>query len=179
MNAPEVVRRYAATLLETAAENQVLDQVQQDVEGLGATLEQSTELVEFLTNPLVDSQVQCRSLEELFSGKVQKLTLNLLLLMSQRRRADLIPQVLEAFLELAEERAGVMRAEVLSAVELSEAQVEQLRIRLAAYVGKEIRLQVQIDRSLKGGVVARVGDLVLDGSMATQLERLHKQLAGD
>jgi F-type H+-transporting ATPase subunit delta len=54
-----------------------------------------------------------------------------------------------------------------------------LRTRLAAYVGKEIRLQVRVDQGLKGGVVARVGDLVLDGSMATQLERLHKRLAGD
>ena len=178
MNAPEVVRRYAATLIEAAVETGVIDPVQEDVEGLVATLHQAADLVAFLANPLLGAQVQQNVLEELFAGKVQELTLNFLLLMAQRRRGNLLPEVLEAFLQLAEERAGLVRAEVRSAVELSEEQKEQLRQRLAAYTGSKILLQTQTDKSLRGGMIARVGDTVLDGSLTTQLERLHRQLTG-
>jgi len=97
---------------------------------------------------------------------------------AQRRRAYLLPKVLETFLELAEERIGTVRAEVRSAVELSEEQAERLRERLTAYTGKNVRLQVRIDESLRGGLVVRIGDTTFDGSLDTHLERLHRQLSG-
>jgi F-type H+-transporting ATPase subunit delta len=178
MNVPEVVRRYAVTLFEAAGERNALAQVQGDVEGLVATLRQSGELISFLDNPLLGVQVQRQTLERLFSGKVQELTLNFLRLMAGRRRAALIPAALEAFLMLVEERAGVVSAQVRSAAELSQEQRERLRARLAAYTGKQVRLEVRVDGSLRGGLVARVGDVVFDGSVNMHLERLRRRLVG-
>jgi len=178
MNAPTLVRRYAVTLLEAAVDTQVLEPVHRDVQGLVETLRQSPDLVSFLLDRRLDPGTQHDVLEELFAGKVQGLTLNYLRLVVQRRRAYLLPEVLEAFCKLVEERAGVVRAEVRSAVELSEEQAERLRERLAAYTGKKVRLQVQVDGSLRGGLVARVGDTIFDGSLEAHLERLHRQLRG-
>ena len=107
MNAPEVVRRYAVTLLEAADEPGVAEAVQRDVEGLGETLRQSEELTEFLANPLVGAQVQASALKQLFNGKVEGLTLNFLQLMGARGRAAIIAASLEGFLEEVAERAGV------------------------------------------------------------------------
>ena len=70
MNAPEVVRRYAATLLDAAEETNVLDTVRKDVQGLLETLSNSQELNEFLSNPLIGSEVQDRTLVAIFDGKV-------------------------------------------------------------------------------------------------------------
>ena len=178
MNAPEVVRRYAATLADVAAETQIIESVQGDAERLVVTLRQSEELVSFLKDRLISAPVQVRVLEELFAGKVQELTLNFLLLMAQRRRANLLPEALEAFLELVAERAGIVSAEVRSTAALSAEQEERLREGLAACTGKSVRLQVRVDEGLGGGLIARVGDTVFDGSLATQLERLHRHLVG-
>jgi F-type H+-transporting ATPase subunit delta len=178
MNAPEVVRRYAATLLEAAAELKAEAQVHADVEGLRATLQASAELGAALRNRLVGIQVHRALLESLFAGRVQPLTLNFLLLLAQRRRTDLLPEILAAFADLYDARRGVLVAEVRSAVELSEEQRARFRERLEAYTGKQVRLSARVDKSLKGGAVARVGDTVFDGSLVRHLQYLQEQLAG-
>ena len=178
MNAPEVVRRYAATLLEAADETGATTAVQRDVERLLETLRQSGELAEFLANPLADSQAQANVLEELFSGKVEVLTLNFLQLMAVRSRASIIGAALGNFLDQVVEREGIISAEVRSAVALSEEQCQRLRARLARRSGLTVRLDVQVDAGLGGGAIVRVGDTVFDGSVNTYLERLQARLAG-
>jgi F-type H+-transporting ATPase subunit delta len=178
MKAPEVVRRYVATLLAAAAESDVLEAVRQDMEGLVATLKGSSELAEFLENRLIDVQVKRAALDKIFSGKVQDLTLNFLLLVAERRRAAFLSEIAAAFLVLCAERAGRVTAVVRSATELSDEQAGRLQERLAAYTGKEVELQVQVDTGLKGGLIARIGDTVFDGSLATYMENLRRRLVG-
>ena len=178
MNAPEVVRRYAVTLLEAADETGVTDSVQRDAEGLVVTLRQSEELAEFLANPVVGAQVQVSALQQLFSGKIEELSLNFLQLMGSRGRTAIIAVALQAFLELVAEREGVVGAEVRTAVELSPQQRQNLQDRLERYTGRSVRLETQVDASVRGGVIARVGDTVFDGSINTHLDRLRQRLAG-
>jgi F-type H+-transporting ATPase subunit delta len=178
MKAPEVVQRYAGTLLDAAAETEVFEPVREDVERLIATLDASAELVSFLGDRLIGEEVKGRVLEQLFAGKVQSLTLNFLLLLARRRRVNLLSGILDACVELFDERAGVFIVEVRSAAELSKEQEGHLRARLAAYTGKEIRLRTRIDRKVRGGLIAQVGDTVFDGSLTTHLQRLHRRLAG-
>jgi F-type H+-transporting ATPase subunit delta len=178
MKAPEVVRRYATTLLEAAEESNQLDSVRGDVQGLRQTLDQSEELAAFVGNRYMSAVLQRGALERLFDGRVQSLTLNFLLLLTERRRIDRLPEMLELFEALYDEKSGVITAEVRSAVPLGEDQVGRLRQRLAEISGKEVRLQVEVDPAVRGGAVAKVGDTVYDGSVATYLERLHRHLVG-
>ena len=178
MNAPEVVRRYGATLLETAAETGVTAAVQRDVERLLATVGQSDELSEFLANPLVGSQAQAEALRQLFGGKIEGLTLNFLRLMAVRGRASIIDAALGSFLDQVAEREGIIGAEVRSAVALSAEQCQLLQARLERHSGQKVRLNVQVDTSLRGGAVVRLGDTVFDGSVNTYLAHLQARLAG-
>lgn len=178
MNAPEVVRRYAATLLEAADEKGATAAVQGDVERLLETVRESGELAEFLAYPLADSQTQANVLRELFSGKLEVLTLNFLRLMAVRGRASIIGAALGSFLDQVAEREGIISAEVRSAVALSEEQCQRLRERLERHSGRTVRLAVQVDASLRGGAIVRIGDTVFDGSVNTYLERLQARLAG-
>ena len=178
MNAPEVVRRYAATLLEAADETGATAAVQRDVERLLETVRQSGELAEFLANPLADGQAQANALRVLFSGKLEVLTLNFLRLMAVRGRASVIGAALENFLDQVAEREGIISAEVRSAVGLSAEQCQRLQERLEHRSGRKVRLDVQVDASLRGGAIVRVGDTVFDGSVNTYLERLQARLAG-
>jgi F-type H+-transporting ATPase subunit delta len=98
--------------------------------------------------------------------------------MGVRGRAAIIAAALEGFLELVAEREGVISAEVRSAVELSPEQQQRLQERLERYTGRKVRLEARVDSDVRGGVVARVGDTVFDGSVNTHLERLRQRLAG-
>ena len=156
----------------------MLDSVRSDVEGLRQALEQSEELAAFVGNRYMSATLRRGALERLFGGRVQSLTLSFLLLLTERRRTDLLPEMLELFEALCDERSGVISAEVRSAVPLGEDQIGRLRQRLAEISGKEVRLQVEVDPAIRGGAVARIGDTVYDGSVATYLERLHRHLVG-
>ena len=104
--------------------------------------------------------------------------MNFLQLMGSRGRTAIIAVALQAFLELVAEREGVVGAEVRTAVELSPEQRQTLQDRLERYTGRRVRLETQVDASVRGGVIARVGDTVFDGSINTHLDRLRQRLAG-
>jgi len=178
MNAPEVVRRYAVTLLESAEESDSLDSVRSDVEGILVSIDSSEELREFLANPLLSAEIKEKTLIALFDNRVEKLTVNFLALIARRRRTGLLKDVLSTFIAMVEERLGVLSATVVSAVELEAKQQDQLRDHLSSYFGKEISLHAEVDSSLRGGMIARVGDIVFDGSLNTHMERLRRRLVG-
>ena len=178
MRAPEVVQRYANTLLEAAFESAIPDPVREDVERLVATLEASAALESFLVDRMINSQTKSAVVRELFGSRVQELTLNFMLLLVSRRRVNLVREILQACIQLFDERTGVVEAEVRSAVELSEGQKERLQQQLSGFTGKTVKLRSLVDERIRGGMVARVGDTVFDGSLTTQIQRLHRQLSG-
>ena len=98
-------------------------------------------------------------------------------LIDQRRTAD-VEAIRDAYVQLAEGAAGRVQGEVVTAAALSDAQLERLRGVLSARTGRTVALQVRVDPSLLGGATARVGDLVFDGSLRTQLARLRASLKG-
>jgi F-type H+-transporting ATPase subunit delta len=173
-----VVQRYAVTLIEAAAETGSIDAVHRDVERMRDALHGSPDLVACLRNRLVEPQRHGRILESLFGERVQRLTLNFLRLLAGRRRARLLPEILHACCELFEARAGLVSAQVRSAVALAPDQMEQLERRLCGFTGRRVRLQLEVDAGLRGGLVVQVGNTVFDGSLYTQLERLRRQLTG-
>jgi F-type H+-transporting ATPase subunit delta len=96
-------------------------------------------------------------------------------LIDQRRLVD-FPAIREEFERLASEAAGLRRAEIVSAGELRNDQLERLRRALSARTGGEVEVTARVDPSLLGGVIAKVGDLVFDGSLRTQLRQLRANL---
>ena len=103
--------------------------------------------------------------------------LNLILLMLQRRRIDQLPRVAAEFRRLDNQRKGITQASATSAAELTPAEVEALTSKLEQFTGGRVELDVAVDPSLLGGLVVRVGDRLIDGSVRGRLERLRNQLA--
>ena len=99
----------------------------------------------------------------------------LLFLIDQRRLID-FEAIREEYARLADEAAGRMQAEIVSASDLQEAQRERLTNALARRTGRQIELVVKVDPELIGGVIAKVGGVVFDGSLRTQLSQLHDSL---
>ena len=101
---------------------------------------------------------------------------NLLLLLLQRRRIQLLPQISSEFQRLLDRRAGIVRAVVTSTSGLDDAALSSLRARLEEVAGGPVEITSQVDGSLLGGIVVRIGDRLIDGSVRGRLERLRGQL---
>ena len=105
-----------------------------------------------------------------------RLVRNFLYVMIDRRRTDLLGAVAEAFETAIDERLGFVRAKVASAAPLTERQQAELQQALSQVAGKQVRCDFAVDPSLIGGVVARIGSTVYDGSVRTQLDSLRQRL---
>jgi F-type H+-transporting ATPase subunit delta len=171
-------RRYARAILELATEQNNLDRVGADLRGLANALKQSTELVSVLSNPSIRGSEKRKVIEALV-GKLgaTQLTKTIVSLLLDRERLGSVISISRELDAMIEARAGRVSAEVTSAQPLSKAQLDQITKSLEKISGKQIDLVKREDPALLGGVVAKLGDTVYDGSLRTQLRTLRDDLA--
>lgn len=170
-------KRYAKALLSLASESNEVDRVAKDLSDLAAAWGASRELRDIFTNPGFGPDVRKKIVAALAERANVSATLkNTLMLLSDRRRLRHLPEIAEAFAILSEERAGRVRAEVVTAGALPEAYFAELQRALESVTGKKVTVTRKQDPSLIAGVVARVGDRVFDGSLRTRLSELQEEL---
>lgn len=178
MSQTAVSQRYIEALVGAAEERGVLDQVEEEAGAILDLIEESTDLSDFLTNPMLPSAHKEAFVRTLLAGKVSDVMLNFLLVICSRQRERVLKEILEDFQTFMDTQRGIVTAQVSSAVPLSSEQQTQLVARLSAYSGKQVRLETEVDENLKAGFIARLGDQVFDGTLETQLSRLRQRLAG-
>ena len=171
-----VARRYAQALTEEAQKAGSLDAADADVALVTQTLDGSRDLRLALTSPVVSHEKKGAILDRLFGGQVSDLALRFLHLLVQNERDGQIPEILDAYRALRDERTGTVEALVRSAKPLDHAEIDRLKRALEARSGRTVRMRYEIDPALIGGLVVRVGDVVYDRSVRHQLESLRDQL---
>ncbi len=181
MTLSAVAKRYAEALADVvgAAGSKLRpEEAVQQLRAFEAALESSADLREALSTPAVPlgrkKAVIGRVAEVLGLSPV---TRNFLFVLADHRRVPLFPEIGRSFELVADERLGFARADVTAAQQLSEAQREELNAALERLTGKRIRMRTAVDDSLIGGVTARIGSTVYDGSVRGRLEGLEKRLA--
>jgi len=172
-----VGRRYAKALFELAQERGQTDQVMEDVGALREAWLVSADLREVLKNPVLPKPA-LRSAVDAVMEKLgtENLVRNTVRLMADRGRLAYLDDVLDGFDELAEQKTGRVRAEVVSARPLPDSYYERLKEQLQRATGQQIVLVKREDPSLIGGVVTRIGDRVFDGSISNRLSELRETL---
>lgn len=144
----------------------------------GGAFAESPELRNFLSSPAVDHASKHAVIEKIVarlgSGKIIR---NFLFVITDHRRAHMLPEIIAAVEDVVQARQGIADAEVSSAVELSEPQKTQLANTLSRLTGKRVEPKFSLDPALLGGAVARVGDTIYDGSLRTRLEEMRSRLA--
>ena len=178
MLAGSLARRYAKAVMDLAIARTAVDRVGLDLRSLATAYKTSPELGAVLANSsfpraqrkaIVDAVLLRQGAHELV-----KTTCALLL---DKERLGIIPDLSREIDAMIEARAGKVAAQVTSAVELTPAQVTQITATLERMSGKKVVLSRKVDAALLGGIVAKVGDVVYDGSARTQLRTLRDQLA--
>jgi F-type H+-transporting ATPase subunit delta len=170
------VEAYAHALLEVSRAEGHLAEIEDELFRFARTFEGSDELRAALTDPALPSERRVALVEDLLGGKALRTSSALASFIVAAGRAGELPAIIDRFVELAaaEQRRAV--AEVRTAIELTPEQTERLREALNRATGKDVEVKVVVDPSVLGGIVARVGDLVIDGSVRHRLEQLREQI---
>ena len=168
-------KRYALALYQLGQERDMVERWQADLQTLSQALEDS-ELAAFLNMPRIRAAQKLDVLKEGLAG-LDPLVYNFIGLLISRNMADSLPRVLEEYGKLLDQQRGRERAQVRSAVQLEAAQRDRLIKYLGDLVGKEIELTATVDTSVVGGLVARVGDRLIDASVKTKLQELKRSFA--
>jgi F-type H+-transporting ATPase subunit delta len=172
-----LARRYARALLDVGIDKGTHEKLATEVDALGAAFNQSRDLQEALTNP-VFPRAQRRAVLEAVLARygVSTETRNFTLLLLDRERVQVLPAIARELRIMVDEKVGRVRATVTSARPLPADHVAQIQATLEKATGKTVALEQAEDPSLIGGVVAKLGDTVYDGSVRTQLERMREQI---
>ncbi len=170
------VEAYANALLEVSRAEGHLAEIEDELFRFARTFEGSDELRTALTDPVLPPGRRVAIVEDLLGGKALQTSAALASFLVAAGRAGDLPAIIDRFVELAvaEQRRAV--AEVRSAIELTPEQTDRLREALNRATGKDVEVKVVVDQSVLGGIVARVGDLVIDGSVRHRLEQLREQI---
>ncbi len=170
--------KYARALADVAEEMGVARSAGSDLEKFSTTLAKSAELLQALANPAFPLQLKQNVVREVSSRlSLTPIVVNVLLLLTERSRMRQLGEVVEAYQQIMDDSAGVVRVDVVSAVGLSEKIRARLMDTLSAVTGKEIRLEYQQDGELIGGLKLQMGSTVFDGSIRTELEQLRQELS--
>jgi F-type H+-transporting ATPase subunit delta len=177
MSATTIARRYAEAMADVAIAHNVVDQIDSELRTFAEMLRQSRELADVFASPVLPHQDKGNVLEAIIArARPGDYTANLLRTMLTHHRLPLISEVYEQYRRIINERRGVVIAEVTTAQPLTPQEQAQLSQRLQAITGKHIEFQFKTEAALIGGVVTRIGSVVYDGSVRTQLQEIHQQL---
>jgi F-type H+-transporting ATPase subunit delta len=170
-------RRYARALFSIASDEGAVEPVRSELARLAGLLDENADLRHALFRPLHPVNERRAVLRRLCErlGLSASVRSFLSFLIDQRRLVD-FAAIRREYERLADEAAGRLRAEVVAASELPPAQRERLRSALARHTGRDVELAVTVDPALIGGAIAKVGGLVFDGSLRTQLAQLRDTL---
>jgi F-type H+-transporting ATPase subunit delta len=176
MRTEAAAKRYAQAAFAVALEYEEVERWAEDLDAL-ATLMGEPRAAAFLESDKV-ADVEKRALLEAALADVNPRAMNLAQLLVDKHRADLADQIRQEFHELLDEHRGIARATVTTAVPMSEDETRTAAARLSEITGKQVIVQQRVDPDILGGLIAKIGDTLIDGSVRSRLTALKRQLEG-
>ncbi|HEU4338847.1 MAG TPA: F0F1 ATP synthase subunit delta [Planctomycetota bacterium] len=171
-----LAKRYAKAMLAVALKEGAVEKVEEHLLALKTAYKADTAFRRAMGQPRIPKAARKKLLRKPFEGRTLPAFLELLDLLVDKHRVNLIPDIADSFDQLADESHGVVRVQVATAFPLSAAHEKTLGDRLRAATGKKIEMRVSVDRALKGGISVRIGDQVLDGTVLNRLKNLREKL---
>ena len=173
----DIARRYATAFFELAQENSAVDKVATDLETVSAMIDTGGDFTSFINNPTLRRADQADAMVAIAKQlKLSDLTQKLLGTLAEKRRLGALKDVVMAVQELISDFRGEISARVTAAQALDQAQLGEIASNLTTALGRKVQVSLDIDPSIMGGLVIRVGSRLIDSSVRTKLERLHRAL---
>ena len=173
----KIAAPYARALFDFSVEKNIMHQITADFQNLDIFLDESTELTDYLNNPLVSKEAKSAVLTKTLESEVNSETFKFLMILVSRDRINLLKSVISSYLGLVYETAAIKTIEVTTAFAFTNLQKNTLIQKLKELTNaREIRLVIDVDSSLIGGFLIKTDSKVIDFSVKNQLEKLAKHL---
>lgn len=177
MISERIARRYAKALLAIGREDGQADTYKEELGGFVNLLEEQKDLEQVISNPLYDAESRKNVLQAVVKrSELSQVMASFLFLLFDKGRIQYLRDIYAFYEKLTDELANIVRADLVSAVELPEESIARIQAALSEKTGKIVKMDVRVDPALVGGVMTKIGDLVLDGSVRTQLKTLKESL---
>jgi F-type H+-transporting ATPase subunit delta len=177
VNNKTVARRYAQALLQIAIEKDNIDFLEKELNDSLATINSDEHLKHIWFSDRILTEDKKQVFKELFGDKVSNIIVNLLMLLIDKNREAFLPDIFTEYKKQADVTRNIIDAEVRAAVALTDKDFNELTEKLSAMSGKKVRLHTVVDPSLIGGLVVKMGDKVIDGSVIKRLAIMKKNLS--
>lgn len=177
MSEQTVARRYANALYQEAQSQECVEAVDEDVALLRNTLDEVHEFARVVDSPVIPQDKKKSVLKALLEERVEPLTLRFVHLLVEKDREKMLPRIVETYQNFRDEQRGIVEVEARVAQPLDDEEREHLVDQLEEMLGRTVRLRVDENPDLIGGLVIRVGDRVYDGSVRQKLENLRDRWA--
>ena len=172
----QLAATYAQAVFELAAGRNALDQVENELRHVEETIRGQADLATLMYHPRVPAAAKKETVEKVFGAGLTAFVRNFLFLLIDKRRESALPAIVRQYIKLANQARNIMEAEVTSAMPLTQEEEERLRGKLSQVTGRTILLKPSVDPSILGGVIVKIGDKLIDGSVVRQLKALEKAL---
>jgi len=179
MTEQKVSYRYALALLETAKLEGVVENIYNDLKFIRHTIEQSKDLKNLTFSPVIPFWRKKKIYEEIFSEKLNPLTMKFITLLSNKRRERLLPDICYQYEAQFDELNNILPVEIETAVDLSDLIKLKIVQKIEKQTNKKVIPDFKINKSMKGGLLVKIKDWVYDASLKNQLEILFKKLSVD
>jgi F-type H+-transporting ATPase subunit delta len=170
---------YARSLLELAQQAGGQDKINEvlgELEQIGELLRGDRKIREFFASPIIDREARSQSIRKVFSNRVTDLTLRFLLVLNDKNRLGHLEQIFAALDRMIQEAYGRVEVDVFTTAPLGQSQLDKLRERIRAAIGRDPVLHPYIEPAMLGGLKLRIGDQLIDGSLAGKLRRMKRDL---
>ncbi|MFD2616232.1 F0F1 ATP synthase subunit delta [Terrilactibacillus laevilacticus] len=171
-----VSKRYASALFEVAKEHGKVDDFENDLILVNTTIVENDELNKVLNHPQIDIDDKKALIASIFNDTISQEVINLLYVLIDRDRENIVTDIREAYQVLADKERGILDVTVTTAKPLDEKGQHALSKKLGKAVNKKLRMHTKVDDSLIGGLLLRVGDKLYDGTIAGKLARFRQEI---
>lgn len=175
MSVSRIAGRYSQSLIDLAVEQGKLDRVLSDVQTLKQALG-NRDLSLMIKSPIIHASNKIAAFDAIFQDKLDELTMSFMRLITKKGREEFLPDIVDSFMDHYRKLKNIIAIKIISAVALSEEQVEQIKNKVGATPGFEGTIEVskEVNPSIMGGVIIEIGDKKYDASVAHQLDKLKK-----
>lgn len=172
-----IARRYAASLIELADDKILYEQFYQELKLAADTIHQNETLDAFVHNYHIDPRKKKKAINSIFKGSIRQELINFINILIDKGRIEYLDSIIEQFRILADQKMNILNVTVVSALPINDLQLQKIKGKCKAkYNASEVKIHLQEDKSLLGGIKVIIGDTVLDGTVKSRLEELKESL---
>lgn len=171
-----IANRYAEALFQLSEDENITKEIYNELHDMVEVIKNNKELDNVLKSPLVAKNEKTQLIEALFNNKINNDLKNFLKILVEKGRISSLKSIELTFKELLNDKHNIIEGTVISAIALTEKQVKELEEKLSKKYNKNVTLENEVDQSILGGVLVRLGNTQIDGSVKTRLNNIKDQL---